>query len=140
MEEKISIGVRIREERERLRLTQHVLGVTPQSQRKYEKGESTPGADYLSNFARLGADILYVVTGQRAGVTVSDEHARLIAAYDAAPSAIRAAAMAVLGSQAVADSAPDDSPSTSASSLVRITPGNPRRAPAGNQQSSGKKR
>jgi transcriptional regulator with XRE-family HTH domain len=104
MEEKVSIGRRLREERERLGLNQDVLGVTPQSQRKYEKGESTPGADYLANFAAMGGDVLYVITGTRAAGVVSDIEARLINAFRASPEAVRDAIMAAL--QAGAANAP----------------------------------
>ena len=96
MNERFLIGARLREERERLGLTQDVLGVTPQSQRKYEKGESTPGADYLANFATLGGDILYVVTG-RAGGVLSHEESALLAGYRAMDDRGRAMVLAMIG-------------------------------------------
>ena len=65
MNQRIQIGARILEERERLRLTQSALGVTPQAQRRYEKGERTPDGEYLSAFAALGADVQYILTGKR---------------------------------------------------------------------------
>ncbi|WP_228218545.1 helix-turn-helix domain-containing protein, partial [Aromatoleum toluclasticum] len=40
-------------------------GVTPQAQRRYEKGERTPDGEYLSAFAELGADVHYILTGKR---------------------------------------------------------------------------
>lgn len=62
------IGPRLREERERLDMTQKAFGakggVEPNAQGKYESGERTPKADYLQAVAELGVDILYVVTGQ----------------------------------------------------------------------------
>ncbi|UVJ45917.1 helix-turn-helix domain-containing protein [Pseudomonas sp. LS1212] len=63
------IGSRIREERERLGLTQRVFGdiggVEPNAQGKYENGERTPKADYLAAVAERGVDVLYVLTGVR---------------------------------------------------------------------------
>ncbi|WP_213878794.1 helix-turn-helix transcriptional regulator [Pseudomonas sp. dw_358] len=63
------IGPRLREERERLCMTQKVFGliggVEPNAQGKYESGERTPKADYLANVACHGVDVLYVLTGQR---------------------------------------------------------------------------
>lgn len=93
----ILFGPRIREERERLGLTQSQLGVTPQAQRRYEKGERSPDIEYLAQFAELGADALYLVTGQRSASTPDQQ--QLLAAYAAAPPALRAAALAVLTSQ-----------------------------------------
>jgi len=63
------IGSRLREERDRLGLTQKefgdIGGVEPNAQGKYESGERTPKASYLANVARQGVDVLYVLTGER---------------------------------------------------------------------------
>ena len=77
MEINICIGARLREVREALELSQTefaqiaeragVPGATRQSQAKYEKGLATPGAAYLAAIAAAGADVLYILTGQRAG-------------------------------------------------------------------------
>ena len=60
---------RLREERERLALSQQALaekcGVTARSQRNYESGERNPDSAYLAAIAAAGADVLYVLTGQR---------------------------------------------------------------------------
>jgi transcriptional regulator with XRE-family HTH domain len=71
-----SIGERLREERERLGLSQTQMaeiakqlgakGATRQSQALYEKGEQTPSAAYISAISTTGADVLYILTGQRA--------------------------------------------------------------------------
>lgn len=64
------IGERLREERERLRLSQaafgEIGGVKANAQGKYENGERFPAADYLQAVAEVGVDVLYVVTGVRA--------------------------------------------------------------------------
>ncbi len=63
------IGARLREERERLGLSQRVFGeiggVEPNAQGKYESGDRTPKADYLAAVANKGVDVLYVLTGSR---------------------------------------------------------------------------
>ncbi|MBC2676868.1 helix-turn-helix domain-containing protein [Pseudomonas baltica] len=63
------IGPRLREERERLELTQRefgqVGGVEPNAQGKYENGERSPRADYLAAVSTIGVDVLYVVLGRR---------------------------------------------------------------------------
>ncbi|MBD8754264.1 helix-turn-helix domain-containing protein [Pseudomonas coleopterorum] len=63
------IGPRLREERERLELTQRefgqVGGVEPNAQGKYENGDRSPRADYLAAVSTIGVDVLYVVLGRR---------------------------------------------------------------------------
>lgn len=62
-------GVRLREERERLGMSQEAFGamagVRKQAQLLYEKGERSPDARYLSAIAAAGTDVLYILTGQR---------------------------------------------------------------------------
>jgi transcriptional regulator with XRE-family HTH domain len=62
------IGSRLRQERERLGLSQKVFGeiggVEANAQGKYENGGRAPKADYLSRVAEKGVDILYVLTGK----------------------------------------------------------------------------
>ncbi|MFJ4156862.1 helix-turn-helix domain-containing protein [Pseudomonas sp. NPDC089752] len=63
------LGTRLREERERLGMTQRVFGdiggVEPNAQGKYESGERTPRVDYLAALAARGVDALYVLSGVR---------------------------------------------------------------------------
>jgi transcriptional regulator with XRE-family HTH domain len=63
------IGSRLRQERERLGLSQKTFGeiggVEANAQGKYESGGRAPKADYLSRVAGRGVDILYVLTGNR---------------------------------------------------------------------------
>lgn len=65
----MSIGERLREERERLGLSQtafgELAGVGRKSQFNYEENERSPDADYLSAIASAGADALYILTGMR---------------------------------------------------------------------------
>lgn len=61
------IGARLRQERERLGLSQKAFGeiggVEANAQGKYESGERAPKADYLSRVAERSADVLYILTG-----------------------------------------------------------------------------
>ena len=76
-----SIGERLREERERLGLSQTdaasiaekagVSGATRQSQALYEKGKRMPDAAYLSVIQAAGYDVLYILTGQRGAVAAA---------------------------------------------------------------------
>ncbi|NIX94059.1 helix-turn-helix transcriptional regulator [Pseudomonas fulva] len=63
------IGPRLREERERLGMTQRVFGdiggVEPNAQGKYESGERMPRVEYLAAVAARGVDALYVLNGGR---------------------------------------------------------------------------
>lgn len=67
----MDIGIRLREERERLGMTQEGLGqaggVLKRALIRYEKGERMPDAAFLAAIAAAGADVLYILTGQRSG-------------------------------------------------------------------------
>ena len=62
-------GVRLREERERLGFSQAefaaMAGQGTQSQSRYEAEKRTPDSTYLTKIASCGADILYLLTGER---------------------------------------------------------------------------
>ena len=63
-----TIGDRLREERLRLGLSQAALGeklgITSKTQVRYEAGDRSPDGEYLASIGALGADVLYVITGQ----------------------------------------------------------------------------
>lgn len=65
-----TFGDRLKEERERLRMTQTGLGelggVRKQAQLHYEKNERFPDSNYLTAVATAGVDVAYVLTGMRA--------------------------------------------------------------------------
>ena len=67
----LSTGPRWAEERERLGLSRAAIakeaGRTPQAIGEFERGVAWPGGEALAAFARLGADIQYVLTGVRNG-------------------------------------------------------------------------
>lgn len=65
----MSIGERVKEERERLGHSQEefasAAGIHRNTQAKYERGEGTPDANYLAAVESIGADISYIVTGEK---------------------------------------------------------------------------
>lgn len=65
----MSIGSRLEEERNRLGYTQEEFakagGATRKSQFNYETNERKPKSDYLSDIAKIGADVQYILTGNK---------------------------------------------------------------------------
>jgi transcriptional regulator with XRE-family HTH domain len=65
-------GLRLRQERNRLRLSQSALGniggVETNAQGNYENGARSPKADYLLRIAEAGVDLSYVLTGNRSSM------------------------------------------------------------------------
>ena len=89
----MSIGQRLREEREKIGLNQTAMGavggVRKQAQLKYENNESYPNAEYLAAVAKIGVDIQYVVLGIRSVQAINDEEQQLLTAFRAASPQIR---------------------------------------------------
>ncbi|GHU37809.1 transcriptional regulator [Betaproteobacteria bacterium] len=78
-------GERIREERDRLGLSQQsmadAVGVRREMWAKYESG-AEPGANALAAIAATDADVLYILTGVRSGASaLSREEAALLDNY-----------------------------------------------------------
>lgn len=65
----LPIGERLKEERERLGKNQTDFaalgGAGRKTQFNYETGERAPDGAYLAAIAAAGADVLYILTGQR---------------------------------------------------------------------------
>lgn len=59
-----------------------LAGVTKMSQINYEKDARAPDARYLEAVAAAGADVLYILTGQRTSVLLAAEP---VAAYGSQP-------------------------------------------------------
>lgn len=63
----MSIGERLKDERERLGLTQAAFAAVGETTRKsqldYEKNLTQPKAGYMAAIAKVGADIQYIITG-----------------------------------------------------------------------------
>lgn len=93
-------GERIKEERERLGLSQAefaaLAGAHRKSQGNYESGERSPDANYLAALAAAGVDVLYVVTGVRGGVVLKPDERMLLERYRASQPPLRDAALRVL--------------------------------------------
>lgn len=94
----MTIGERLKEERERLGFTQPAFAglaeTTKKSQIDYEKDLTQPKAGYLAVIAKVGADVQYIVTGERSGGALTDDEKALINNFRAAPIAVKAAMMA----------------------------------------------
>jgi len=65
----MSVGKRLREERERLEMSQetmaNIAGISRVSQSNYERDERSPDNKYWQALYEIGVDILYVITGER---------------------------------------------------------------------------
>lgn len=100
MEQMVSIGMRLREERQRLDVNQTQLGecggVTKKTQMLYEAGERFPDATYLAAIAKAGADIQYIVIGVHSDAALTPDERELLALYRAAPLAGKMAAAGAL--------------------------------------------
>lgn len=66
---RLSLGARLREERERLGLSQLAFGelgdVPLRTEQDWERGVSAVKSDFLTVVAQHGVDVLYVITGER---------------------------------------------------------------------------
>jgi phage repressor protein C with HTH and peptisase S24 domain len=75
----VSIGERLKSERERLRFTQVAFAelgeTTRKSQLDYEKNLTQPKAGYMAAIAKVGADIQYIITGLRSCSSSDELHA-----------------------------------------------------------------
>ena len=103
------IGNRLREERERLGLTQPVFAELAGAKKRtlidWEKDVSSPTAVQLAQLSAAGADVLYILTGQRAGGAsappppraVSEGDRILLDNFHAAPPQVRDGVKTALG-------------------------------------------
>ena len=76
------IGKRLREERERLGLSQPafaaVAGTTKQTLFSWETGKTAPDGFQLEALATAGADVLYILTGQRSSAQPAHDAAEQV--------------------------------------------------------------
>jgi len=74
------VGARLREERLGLGFNQtdfaKIGAASKRSQVDWEKGASSPNADYLEAIAAAGADVLYILTGKREAGPLKDTEAQ----------------------------------------------------------------
>ena len=80
-----TIGVRLAEERRRLGYSQTRFaalgGAAKRTMIDWEKDLSSPNAQFLSSIAATGADVLYILTGQRSGTALPPREAALLDNY-----------------------------------------------------------
>lgn len=78
-EELFNIGRRLRDERNRLGLSQEAfgtrIGTTGRTIKKYEGNETSPRASELLLAWGIGLDVLYVITGERAPLSLHEPRA-----------------------------------------------------------------
>lgn len=96
----MTIGGRLKEERNRLRLSQTefaaIAGTTKKSQIEYEKDSTYPNAAYLSSVAASGADVQYIITGVRSDMALTPDERQLLELFRAAPLTGKMAAVGAL--------------------------------------------
>lgn len=102
----MSIHERLKSERERLGLSQprvaELLGVGKTTVINWEKASSAPDAVQLSAFAAAGADVLYILTGQRskqvpAEALLPEGERTLLDNFRHAPAGVQAGVKTTLG-------------------------------------------
>lgn len=86
-EELFAFGKRLAEERNRLGYTQNSLATlmvkTSRTQIKYESGETMPDGLYLIKLYQLGADVTYILTGERMKGALNPEEMALLNGFNA---------------------------------------------------------
>ena len=98
-----TIGARLKDERKRLGLKQEdfavVAGVTRRPYAEWESGNTSPTAVQLAAMAAAGADVRYIVTGERDGTppeTLTGDERELLALFRRASLSVKAAAIGAL--------------------------------------------
>ena len=94
------VSARLKEERKRLGLSQEAgakaLGISLASLSTYERSKVTPPVSVLIPYAKLGADIQYIITGERSSARLPDTEQLLISSFRSAPAPVQAGIMAML--------------------------------------------
>lgn len=93
MEEKTA-GDRVREERERLGLSQAAFsaigGASKRTQISWEGGRSSPTLDAMVAWAKIGVDVQYLATGLHQVASLTPDEEALLMRFRSAPDAVRA--------------------------------------------------
>jgi transcriptional regulator with XRE-family HTH domain len=102
----LSVADRLRQERERLGLTQTEFGALDDASKStvqaWERGTAYPNARFLAAAAAAGLDVRWVVTGERdyaAPPAMTADEAALLAVFRVASREVRDAALRVLGGE-----------------------------------------
>ncbi|UEP28245.1 helix-turn-helix domain-containing protein [Burkholderia sp. B21-007] len=82
----MGIGARLKEERMRIGMSQAEIaalgGLSNKTQLSYESDARSPDANYLAALAKVGVDVLYVITGVRAlPSTMPEDEAELLDSF-----------------------------------------------------------
>ncbi|MDP9583540.1 helix-turn-helix domain-containing protein [Burkholderia ambifaria] len=82
----MGIGARLKEERMRVGMSQAEIaalgGLSNKTQLSYESDVRSPDANYLAALAKVGVDVLYVITGVRAlPSTMPEDEAELLDSF-----------------------------------------------------------
>lgn len=92
--QKQAIGERLAQERVRLGWSQteaaKLAGVGFSTYGAYEQGRSTPNAECLQLLAQHGVDVLFVVTGEVAGIALAPDEAAILNYWRNSPKEVRA--------------------------------------------------
>jgi transcriptional regulator with XRE-family HTH domain len=84
----VSIGNRLKEERNRLGISQdgfaQTAGIQRRAQVRYEQDERVPDGTYFAAIAEAGVDVQYVITGKRQGQGIGESavHRAVLDAVD----------------------------------------------------------
>lgn len=109
----MEIGTRLKKERKRLGLNQDAMaalaGLQRMAQVNYEKGTRIPDGAYFAAIAGAGVDVNYVITGQPAASSVTDDERAVLMQYRSASADLRRAVRSILDVPA-----PDATPEKSA--------------------------
>jgi transcriptional regulator with XRE-family HTH domain len=94
------VSVRLKEERKRLGLSQEqaakALSVSTRTIYTYENAKAAPPISVLLTLAQLGADIMYIITGEHESGRLPDTEQQLITSFRSAPAPVQAGIMAML--------------------------------------------
>ncbi|ATG73658.1 hypothetical protein AN401_07140 [Zobellella denitrificans] len=94
------LGDRLKEERERIGLTQPVFaelaGVKKRTVIDWEKGVSSPTALQLEALSKVGLDAQYVVTGARSVASLENAEQELLKLFRSAPLQVQHAVLGAL--------------------------------------------
>ncbi len=96
----MTIGERLREERDRLGLSQPkfaaLAATTKQTLFSWETGKTAPDGFQMAALAAAGVDVQFVLTGQRSSAALAPEEQALLSMYRAASKDTRNAALGAL--------------------------------------------
>lgn len=115
------IGERLREERERLGLSQPVFaahaGTTKQTLFSWESGKTAPNAQQLAALASAGVDVMFVLSGTRAQPPLQAAEAALLQSYRSCDAA---AQVSLLQTAALLAAGVEVSPAVQTAPVARV--------------------